>query len=231
MNPLIEEVRCCTRCECLGIPFVVADHGGRAFRFPPTIGARGTASLLFVGINPRVSETNREFHNALMRDCSAFVELASNRFQGRHYIGPRGLERHYSAHVRIARQIYPDQAFEAVAAVTELFFCASLSSRGLPLERSPCADRYFERVLGVVQPRVVFALGRAEKYLARRFGTEGGKTFATWADGGRALVIGIPHPNSRGERRSKWDQAAESARSWLFRMNCRADPRTDISNW
>ncbi len=167
---LLDEVRLCSHCERLDLPFEV-DDGGRPFRFPPTIGATGTAPLLFVGINPRISESNRDFHNALLQDSSAFIELARNRFQGRTYIGKQGLERHYSAHVRIANEIFPEQPFEKVAAVTELFFCASASSRELPFAHSPCAERYFERVLAMVQPHVVFAIGRTvEKYLARRYG-------------------------------------------------------------
>ena len=117
--------------------------------------------------------SNRDFHSALLHDPSAFSELAGNRFRGRTYIGKLGLERHSSAHARIASEIFAEQPFENVAAVTELFFCASESSRGHPVEHSPCAEKYFERVLAIIQPQVVFAVGRrVETYLVRRYGVE-----------------------------------------------------------
>jgi uracil-DNA glycosylase len=178
---LLDEVRLCNHCDDLQLPFEMASHGGRAFRFPPTIGATATAPLLFVGINPRVSDSNRDLHSALWHDPSAFSELAGNRFQGRTYIGEQGLERHYAAHVCIAHEVFPDQLFENVGVVTELFFCASESSRGLPVEHSPCAERYFERVLAIVQPQVVFAVGRrVENYLVRRYGVEARKGLMKW---------------------------------------------------
>lgn len=214
---LLDEVRLCTHCDDLQLPFEAADNGVRTFRFPPTIGATGTAPLLFVGINPRVSASNRDFHSALLHDPSAFSELAGNRFRGRTYIGKQGLERHYSAHVRIASETFPEQPFENVAAVTELFFCASESSRGLPVEHSPCAENYFERVLAIVQPQVVFAVGRrVENYLVRRYGVEAPKGLMTWGLADCALVIGMPHPNSRGEKKSKWREAARLARAYLL---------------
>jgi hypothetical protein len=185
----------------------------------------GTAPLLFVGINPRVSNSNRHLHNALMCDPSTFLELAGNRFHGQHYIGPQGLEGHYSAHVRIARQLFPDQSFETIAAVTELFFCASESAKGLPAQRSPCATKYFERVLALIQPKVVFAVGsQVESYLVRRFGSVDSKTFVTWGQTARALMIVIPHPNQRGERLSKWQAAAESARAYLLADKSPGEP-------
>jgi hypothetical protein len=214
---LIEEVYRCMHCAHLRLPFVACDDAGRAFRFPPTIGAMGTAPLLFVGINPRVSDSNRHLHDTLMHDYPTFLELARNRFRGQPYIGPQGLEGHYSAHVRIARQLFPDQPFEAIAAVTELFFCASESGSGLPVQWSPCATKYFERVLTSIQPRVVFAMGRqVESYLIHHLWCEDGKTFVTWGQNARALMIAIPHPNARGEKLSKWHAAAETARAYLL---------------
>src|SRR5438105_4479422 len=65
---LIEEVYRCMHCAHLRLPFVACDDAGRAFRFPPTIGAMGTAPLLFVGINPRVSDSNRHLHDTLMHN-------------------------------------------------------------------------------------------------------------------------------------------------------------------
>jgi hypothetical protein len=194
----------------------MSDKAGRTFRFPPVIGATVASPLLFVGINPRASDSNRHLHEALMRDFATFRALAGNRCRDRHYIGPRGLERHYSAHVQIAERIFPRQPFDEVAAVTELFFCASQSSQGLREPPSPCADKYFERVLGAIRPKIIFAVGRpVEENLASRLFCEGGKEFVKWGQSERALMLAIPHPNSRGEKRSKWRTAADAAKAYL----------------
>lgn len=218
LDKLIHEVRHCEHCKGRGLPFVPANgEGWPAFRFPPTIGAMGPAPLLFVGINPRVSESNLNLHKALMSDFDVFVQLAGNRFRGDRYVSPNGLERHYLPHMQIAHKIYPHRHFEEVAAVTELFFCASESANGLPIEQSPCAARYFEQVLSIIQPSVVFAVGRrVEDYLTQRFGRKDGVTFATWGDEGQPMVIGMPHPNAYGEKLSGWAKAAECARSYLL---------------
>lgn len=219
----LKEVFHCRHCESLRIPFVVCQTAGRAFRFPPTIGAIENAPLLFVGINPRITDSNRYLHEDLMRDdSSSFQELARNRFHSHPYIGAQGhqqggthKERHYSVHVRITRQLFPSRPFESVAAVTELFFCSSVSSRGLPIQDSPCAAKYFERVLALIRPRVVFAVGRAvEDYLVKRYNSENGNTVVKWGNNNQARMIAIPHPNSRGEKISKWRWAAEIAQPY-----------------
>jgi len=52
---------CCSHCDYTGLPFVRSEFG-KFYRFPPIIGAVGQAPLLFVGINPRVSDSNRSLH-------------------------------------------------------------------------------------------------------------------------------------------------------------------------
>jgi uracil-DNA glycosylase len=225
MTSLLKEVYRCTHCAPLGLPFVDCMDAGRWFRFPPTIGAPGPAQLLFVGINPRVSDSNRHLHTALMHDFSTFHELAGNRFRNSDYIGANGLEGHYSMHVWIANRLFPERTFASVAAVTELFFCASESSTGLPVERSPCADKYFGRVLAAVSPKVVFAVGRrVESYMTRRFPRAGRYLFATWGDTGKALIVPVTHPNSWGEKQSKLTAAAETARAYLLRGDVPPSP-------
>jgi hypothetical protein len=215
MEKLVEEVYHCTHCVPLGLPFVACGDAGRAFRFPPTIGATGPAPLLFVGINPRVSESNQHLHSALMRDLATFRALAGNRFNGREYIGRRGLERHYATHVRIAEQLFPRKPFHTVAAVTELFFCASQSSRGLRTQPSPCADKYFARVIAAIRPKIVFAVGRpVEDYLALNWDDKTGGRFLNWGRTGRALVLAIPHPNSFGEKKVKLNAAIDAAKAY-----------------
>src|SRR5687767_39084 len=91
VNALIEEVYHCTHCAALGLPFLTSAAAKRAYRFPPIIGAMGVAPLLFVGINPRISDPNRHLHDALMADYKTFLAFAGNRFQSKRYIGHRGL--------------------------------------------------------------------------------------------------------------------------------------------
>jgi hypothetical protein len=59
MNVLIEEVRRRTHCNNLRLPFEMADCAGRAFRFPPTIGATAPAPLLFVGAQEGMKNESR----------------------------------------------------------------------------------------------------------------------------------------------------------------------------
>ena len=215
MKTIIDEVYSCTHCSSPQFePFKAA---GRPYRFPPVIGATGPAPLLFIGINPRVSDSNRALHNTIMRDPAAFRELAQNSFQNQPYIGPLCPERHYRVHATIARHVFPDKTFEAVAAVTELFLCASSSSVGLPFVNSPCAEKYLKRVLAMVQPKVVFAVGQPPaKYLLKHAHSHNGHTFISWGDSNRSLLIAIPHPNLHGERNSKWLAAGEAARSFIL---------------
>ena len=193
--------------------FVRCDEADRAFRFPPSIGALNTAPLLFVGINPRISQSNRSLHESLMRDYSAFRELAGNRKNtNQPYIAPGG-EVHYSRHLRIANELFPNLPFEAVAVATELFFCASSSASGLPISKSPCAERYLDRVLAWVRPTVVFAVGRqVQRYITARCALDAENAYICWGKSGRAVVVPIPHPNARGEKVSKWNAATEIAR-------------------
>lgn len=216
LNAVIEEVRQCKVCEKLGLPFEASGGHNPPFRFPPVIGGSGPLPLLFVGINPRVSESNRDFHETLVRNPRTFAQLAENIDRGRPYIGPQAKERHYAAHVRLAQRLFPSQPFEAVAAVTEIFFCASKSSMGLPIEQSPCAQRYFERVLAIVRPVVVLAVGQAVKrYLQKRFGSGEDRIFARWGQGKKALVVSMPHPNAWGPNEQNSTRLRKSARSYI----------------
>ncbi len=222
---LVQEVYRCTHCVPLVLPFATCTDAGRFFRFPPVIGAPGAAEVLFVGINPRVSPSNLPLHTALMRDISAFQELAANSYRERDYIGPQGQESHYSLHLWIASQLFPGRRFASVAAVTELFFCASESSARLPVEQSPCADKYLGRVLASTRPKLVVAVGsRVANYLAGRFPRQAQYAIAAWGDHGRAPIIPVPHPNSRGEKHSRTLRAVEVAREYLISGNVPALP-------
>ena len=211
-DELRSPVFACTHCEGMGLPFV-RDASGKFYRFPPTIGAVGRASLLFVGINPRVSASNRHLHQAIVQDAVRFGELARNRIGVSSYIGLPGLEQHYAVHARVAQALYPAVPFEQVAAVTELFHCASASSTGLPSYESRCAALYLPSVLELVCPAVVFAVGKhVADTLRGQFGS--GSDVLTWSTG-RAPIIELPHPNSFGPKLVGFDAAVAKARRHL----------------
>jgi hypothetical protein len=115
------EVYACVACDSLphGIRFTRPSPTAPFFKFPPVIGRQRDAEILFVGINPRLSPSNRALHHQLMADSAAFAALAGNRVAGCPYIGRGGIELHYNAHVSIVEAAFPGRAFEEVAAVTE----------------------------------------------------------------------------------------------------------------
>lgn len=215
INELIDDVFSCMHCEGTGLPFV-RTREGKFYRFPPIIGAVGQAPVLFVGINPRVSESNQILHDHIVQNRSAFFELAKNRVEGVPYIARYGLESHYLLHVRVAEALFPGAPFESVAAVTELHFCASESSAGLPPDSSRCADRFFARVLRLTSPKVIFAVGApVERALGRKFqNIRNGRIVALWA-GGDAPVIPLRHPNARGPKEESWQAAIDEASKYL----------------
>lgn len=115
----------------------------------------------------------------------------------------------------MARALYPGSPFERVAAATELHYCASTSSVGLPPDWSRCAEHYFRSVLELVSPIVIFAVGaHVEKTLRRQFGAGGPDGCVKWPTG-EAPVIALPHPNSRGPKRRPFDMAVAQARHHL----------------
>lgn len=180
------------------------------------IGAQQRAPLLFVGINPRVSPSNQYLHDTIVGDVEAFAELAHNRVRGRRYIALDGIEPHYMGHAEVADALFPGVPFENVAAVTELHHCASSGSTGLPYDESICATTYLAEVLAVVEPTIVFAVGRhVERTLRRMFGYHA-QPQVTW-DGGHAPLLEIPHPNSRSLKLEPRRLAVECAREILRR--------------
>lgn len=202
----------CSYCECTDLPFVRSGFG-KFYRFPPTIGAVGQAPLLFVGINPRVSDSNRSLHSNIVADYGAFVQLSRNRVGGRPYIGLRGLEKHYMLHARVAEALFPFEPFESVASVTELHLCASGSSKGLPADSSRCAERFLRSTLEIVSPTVVLAVGKqVERTLKNLFGGQLGSV--CW-NSGSAPVVTLPHPAAWGPKHRQTDEAIRLAKAYL----------------
>ena len=193
---LLRTVYTCQSCP-EGFGFTRPVPGQPYYKFPPTIGATGQAELLFVGINPRRAG-NEALHDALMANIGAFEGLARNWDGRQRYIAAGGPEAHYQSHVEVVEGVYGRGArFEDHAAVTELFFCASADSAGLPPVRSECADRYFKTVLRLVAPRVVICVGaRVFKYFRDRYGGGGGAMSVRF-DQVEAALVRMPHPNAR----------------------------------
>lgn len=215
LDDLIAEVFACTHCEGVGLPFS-RSRDGRFYRFPPIIGATGPAALLFVGINPRVSDSNQVLHDDIIENFDSFAALAKNRVLGHAYIARNGLEDHYRIHIRVAESLFPAMPFESVAAVTELHFCASESSTGFPRDTSRCADKFLGSVLRLVAPKIIFAVGNpVERTLSRKFrNTLRGHPLAEWV-AGQAPIISLRHPNSRGEKEKYWQESIAQAAAYL----------------
>ena len=146
-----------------------------------------------------------------MADSAAFAALAGNRVAGCPYIGRGGIELHYNAHVSIVEAAFPGRAFEEVAAVTELFHCATKNADGLPARRSPCARRFLERVIALVRPCVIVAAGATVKGYFR----------SQWGSGPEGLhirvgdqdvpVVTMPHPNEWGITKAECAERMERA--------------------
>ena len=164
--------------ECTDIvAFRRPPHGGPFYKFPPILGAQGTAPLLFIGINPRRTDTNRDLHEWLAGSPDNFERLAAKNRDEKDeaYIARAGPEPHYHCHAIVVEEVFGHGTlFESKAAVTELFLCASKSAPvtydRLKSERSPCADRYLSEVMELVQPEVIVSVGSTVKgHLSRYF--------------------------------------------------------------
>ncbi|HEY1662992.1 MAG TPA: hypothetical protein VGI03_11285 [Verrucomicrobiae bacterium] len=168
------------------------------FKFPPTIGATGKADLLFVGINPRISENNRNLHHRIIGDKRAFADLAENRDGDKAYIATGCKEKHYHHHMNIVKMFYGEGSrFEDHAVVTELFLCATGNTQKLPRGHYPCANRFFDRVFLKVQPRFVICIWkRVFDYFQKQAHIVTDENFPITIGGHTSAVIYLPHPNS-----------------------------------
>jgi uracil-DNA glycosylase len=199
---LLEEVYVCDCCpESYG--FSRPGAGQPYFKFPPIIGAAGPADILFVGINPRISASNRDLHERLAADYRAFHDLSRNWDGDHRYIAPDCREEHYRSHVRIVEGVFGEGAkFESHAAVTELFLCASKDSARLPIQERPCAARFLQRVVQQVRPKVVVAVGfTVHAYLLSHLRSLSDTAAGLSAAARRsafALVL-IEHPRRKGD--------------------------------
>lgn len=195
---LRQQVFKCEVCAGSGFGFSRLDPVVPLSKFPPTIGSSHAAPLLFVGTNPRISNTNRELYATIMRNPDSFHLLARDVWNGRSYLRFGEPGRHYDLHLAIADQAFPGRPFSAVAAVTELFLCASVNDQSLPNSGSVCADLYLDQVARQVRPRVVVAIGaKARNYLTGRR-TSAGSPFKAQLGDSVVVVAAIPHPAAWG---------------------------------
>ncbi len=195
----------CEACAGDGFGFSRISDRTPFAKFPPTIGSSHTAPLLFIGTNPRISTTNRDLYLEIMRDPEVFDSLAHDIWRGQSYVRFGEPGRHYDLHVAIADEAFPGHSFASVAAVTELFLCATLDGGLLPARGSKCADLHLDEVVRQVCPQVVVTVGaKARGYLTeRRIST--GAPFKAQIGGRTVVVASVPHPAAWGAK--GWIQA------------------------
>lgn len=155
---ILQEVYGCRKCADEHRNFsseFKSSASGSFFKFPPLIGRAGKPKLLFVGYNPRLT-TNLAIHEFAMSNFQNFCTLSNNiNHLGHRYVGSSATtpdhENHYDLHHEIVQRVFAEP-FEHVAAVTEMYLCASENGRKLQTKNSPCARRFLMRTLGVADP-------------------------------------------------------------------------------
>jgi hypothetical protein len=220
---LLDDVYACARCDARTFGFELAEPGAGYYKFPATIGATAAAPVLFVGINPRRSESNARLHQDVMRSAASFRTLAGNRIpdaQGRpirRYIDRHGTERHYELHVEIVETAFGVRArFEDHAAVTELLLCASASSPPVDLRTSPCAKAFLARTVDQVRPEVIVGVGATvDEYFRSRATERGDLVFRAVIGRHHAWLVPVPHPNARGLSSQTRSFAARTTGRWI----------------
>jgi uracil-DNA glycosylase len=220
---LLDDVYACARCDARTFGFELAEPGAGYYKFPATIGATAAAPILFVGINPRRSESNARLHQDVMRSAAAFRTLAGNRVPDargrpiRRYIDRHGIERHYDLHVEIVETAFGVSArFEDYAAVTELLLCASASSPPVDLTTSPCAKAFLARTVDQVRPEVIVGVGAAvDEYFRSRATRRGDLVFRAVIGRHHAWLVPVPHPNARGLSSQTRRFAARTTGRWI----------------
>ena len=135
-----------------------------------------------------------------MRSPESFDLLARDVWRGQSYVRFGESGHHYDLHIAIAGKAFPGKPFATVAAVTELFLCATTDEESLPRVGSKCADLYFDEVARQVQPQVVVAVGaKARNYLAgRRLSI--GVPFRAQVAESEIVVAPVPHPAAWGAK-------------------------------
>jgi hypothetical protein len=165
-DALLKEAYGCQECAVEGRSFVsefIEARPGFFFKFPPLIGGIGKVKLLFVGYSPRRTKNNIAIHDFAMDTFENFCKLSENRGRrGHRYVGsPRSTadhEPHYDFHNDIVQRVFA-KSFHKVAAVTEMYLCASEDGRKLNTQNSPCARRFLPRSINVADPDYIVTFG------------------------------------------------------------------------
>lgn len=222
IRPLLRYAYKCARCPKES-GFCISPNGGY-FKFPPLIGTTDKADLLFVGINPRRSDTNVALHDDLMQSKQVFMDLALNRTKDAAYIHTTGGEPHYNDHLEVIRQIYGEpRPFESCAAVTELFLCATETSVNLPKPESECADIFLPKVLELIRPKAIVAVGSRVMDYFRTKPSRHRTTDSLRATlfGSHYAVVQMPHPaNSKLSELQRARQIGACARKLREIIEC-----------
>ncbi len=189
---LLQRVYSCRECV-VKKPKLVSEfteaRPGMFHKFPPLIGCAGKAKLLFVGYNPRRT-TNVAVHDFAVRSLDDFCTLSNNTdHHGQRYIGSSSStfehERHYDLHNDIVQRVF-GKPFEQVAAVTEMYLCASRDGKKLNTETSPCAQLYLSQTIKIANPDYIVTFGSG----LPRF-------FSLFLRELRAGVLHLPFPSKR----------------------------------
>lgn len=214
---LMAEVFGCEHCAQVRA-FSRSPANGRFYKFPPIIGKQSRTEILFVGINPRRSHSNEGLHEWLMASPENFAKLAGNGSpDGRRYVAADGKEEHYHCHMMVVEGVFgAGTRFEDVAAVTELMHCASPNEPTiLSRQKSPCAGLYLQRVMDIVKPRVVIAVGSGVRRHCLKY----------FEDVVLSPPVSMEHPRflagkSRGEKLTAMRPTIEATRKALADARC-----------
>jgi len=102
-----------------------------------------------------------------------------------------------------------------------LFLCASENSGNLPNPESPCASHFLPKVITIIQPKVIIAVGsRVFSYFKTKIGTRLDDTeyVISWL-GHTFPVVRMPHPGdnklSETQRSHAINICVRKIRKWL----------------
>jgi hypothetical protein len=223
---LLQDVYGCRECAIKGRSFVSDFSEARSgffYKFPPLIGGAGKVKLLFVGYNPRRT-TNLAIHNFAMGSFQNFCTLSDNfDHHGQRYIGsPKSApdhEEHYELHDDIVQRVFA-KPFEDVAAVTEMYLCASKNGKKLNTENSPCAQKFLLRTIGIARPDYIVTLGSGLPRFFKRF-----------IRGVKADVLHLPFPSDQVTPPATMSAAVNWAVDSLIALEAGTQPPQKTWRW
>ncbi len=220
---LLEIAHCPNLAACLATPtqrhpcrsVIAEQHGVAATRHQlpePWSGDLERAPILFFSSNPSISE-HEEYPDVTWTD-EQVVDFFANRYgggrktwmaNGTHVLQTDGTRPNranaFLASVRktAERLLHRSPRPGVDYVVTEVVHCKSKQERGVADALHECTNRYLARILAASGAKVVVVLGNVanEAFGARPIGLHGPIEL-----GARSrLLISLPHPNARRERR------------------------------